>query len=73
MQLSAANLLLAAQQAARQAQHASAKPFASVPSQADGKDNDFTPLEFRQTAPASGPAPASATPPRPGTQVDIRI
>lgn len=75
MQLNGANLLIAAQQAARQAPQAqpNAKAFASA--LADHTKNDsFAPLDFKQTAAPAAPRPAApAQPARMGSQLDIRI
>jgi hypothetical protein len=74
MQLSAANLLLAAQQGARQPQPAKAPAFASELSAAQGKDEGFAPLAFKQTAePAVQPRAAQTAPSRPGSTLDIKI
>jgi hypothetical protein len=75
MQLNGANLLIAAQQAARQAPQAqpNAKAFASA--MADhAKGDSFAPLDFKQSAaPEPRPAAAPAHPARMGSQIDIRI
>jgi hypothetical protein len=76
MQLSAANLLLAAQQAIRPAPQPKAGAFTAELSGAQGKDDGFAPLDFKQTAepaPQSRPAPAQTTPSRPGAALDIRV
>ncbi len=75
MQLSAANLLLAAQQAIRPAPQPKTPAFAAELSGAQ-KDDLFAPLDFKQTAepaPQPRPAPAQAAPSRPGSALDIRI
>jgi len=73
MQLSAANLLIAAQQFAKPAPQAPSGPasFAAALSAEDG----FAPLDFKQTA---NPAPvraaqASGPAPQIGATLDIRI
>jgi hypothetical protein len=73
MQLSAANLLVAAQQIARQVQQPNAKAFSAA--LASEADDLFAPLDFKQTAGVSAPRPASSqsAPSRMGTQLDIRI
>jgi len=58
MQVSAANLLIAAQQTAARGASAKDKPV-------------FEPLPLRQTG--SAPQPSSAAPVRPGSQIDIRV
>ena len=77
MQLSAANLLIAAQQAARQAQpiQPNAKSFSAALASESSKDDLFAPLEFKNAAPASGPGPAPVrnAASRLGSQLDIRI
>jgi len=77
MQLSAASLLIAAQQAARQAQSAqpNAKAFSAALAADSSKDELFAPLAFKQTAPVpeTRPAPAQGATSRLGTQLDIRI
>jgi len=76
MQLNGANLLIAAQQAARQAPQAqpNAKAFASALAD-HAKGDSFAPLDFKQTAEPAAPRPAaaSAQPARMGSQLDIRI
>jgi hypothetical protein len=81
MNLSAANLLAAAQQAARQIQQPqpNAKAFSAALSTANGKEDLFAPLDFKQAAsPAPSPVgqqsqgnPTAAQ--RPGANLDIRI
>ena len=78
MQLSAANLLLAAQQTAKQAPQPNAPGFASTLAAQARKDDLFAPLDFKQTAPAPQPAsqprPAQAgAPARAGATLDIRV
>jgi hypothetical protein len=75
MQLSAANLLLAAQQALRpQPPQAQAGAFSAELSAAKGGDEGFSPLAFKQTsAPAPQPTQAQTAPSRPGATLDIRI
>jgi hypothetical protein len=73
MQLSAANLLLAAQQTAKQA-----PPSASALAAQSRKDDLFAPLDFRQTAQAAQPTPLPrpaqpGAPARPGATLDIRV
>lgn len=73
MQISAANLLLAAQQTARQPQPRAA---AEVPASRAEKAKEalFAPLEFKQASPAPAVAPRQQTPlQKPGTHLDIRI
>lgn len=76
MQINGANLLIAAQQAAKhapQAKQPTAKPFAEALAD-HGKGDSFAPLNFKQTAePARAPAPAQTPATRPGSQIDIRI
>jgi hypothetical protein len=75
MQINGANLLIAAQQAARQAPHVqpNAKAFASALAD-HAKSDSFAPLDFKQTAaPAPRPAAAPAQPAKLGSQLDIRI
>ena len=80
MNLSAANLLAAAQQAVRQVQQPqpNAKAFLVALSSANAKDDLFAPLDFKQTSaptpsamarPQANPAPNQ----RPGANLDIRI
>lgn len=72
MQLSAANLLLAAQQAARQPSPPRSPAFASALAAETRKQELFAPLDFKQTAPA--PAATNAQPlPRAGATLDIRV
>ncbi len=78
MQLSAANLLLAAQQTAKQTPQPNAPGFASALAAQSRKDDLFAPLDFKQTAPAPQPAaqprPAQAeAPARAGATLDIRV
>ena len=76
MQLSAANLLLAAQQTAKQAPQPNAPGFASALAAQSRKDDLFSPLDFRQTAPLPAvqqrPAQTEA-PARAGSTLDIRV
>ena len=75
MQINGANLLIAAQQAAKHAPQAkaAAKPFAEALAD-HGKGDSFAPLSFKQTAaPAAAPVQAQTPAARPGSQVDIRI
>jgi hypothetical protein len=67
MQLSAANLLIAAQQVARQAPQAQATQAKEKPA-----DGVFAPLDFKQTAAPARQEPAPA-PSRPGATLDIRV
>jgi len=72
MQISAANLLLAAQQAARQASSPPSPAFASALAAETRKEELFAPLDFKQAAPAR--AAANAGPPaRAGATLDIRV
>ena len=71
--------LIAAQQAAREAQarfHAPVAPgFSAALEQASVKTGGFSPLPLRQTAPApvaASPAPADRSA-RPGSMLDIKI
>jgi hypothetical protein len=71
--------LIAAQQAAREAQarfHAPVTPgFSAALEQASGKPGGFSPLPLRQTAStpiAAAPAPAGPAVP-PGSTLDIKI
>jgi hypothetical protein len=71
--------LIAAQQAAREAQarfHSQVAPgFSAALEQASGKTGGFSPLPLRQTAPApvaAAPAPAGPAS-RPGSMLDIKI
>ncbi len=75
MQLSAANLLIAAQQAARPAPQAGAPKFAAALAAENTKDDAFAPLAFRQTAGAAPARPATVQnpPSRPGAALDIRV
>ena len=74
MQLSAANLLLAAQQAIRPTPQPKAGAFAAEISGAQSKDEGFAPLAFKQTAePAPQARPAQTAPSRPGAALDIKI
>jgi hypothetical protein len=69
MQLSAANLLIAAQQA----KHAQPKPAATPAFSLDGEDG-FAPLAFKQKAqPAAAPQTAQAASGRLGANLDIRV
>ena len=72
MQLSPANLLLAAQQTPRQAPQPQPAAFGAALAQAKG---DFASLDFKQAAPAATPAaPKPAAPAqRPGATLDIRV
>jgi hypothetical protein len=72
MQLSAANILLAAQQTPKQASPPKPAAFGAALAQAGG---DFAPLDFKQAAPATAPvAPKAAAPAqRPGATLDIRV
>ena len=73
------NTLIAAQQAAREAQarfHTPVAPgFSAALEQTSGKTGGFSPLPLRQTAAAPiTPAPAPAGPAaRPGSMLDIKI
>ncbi|HWA88511.1 MAG TPA: hypothetical protein VG889_00640 [Rhizomicrobium sp.] len=69
MQLSAANLLLAAQQTPRQVPQP--KPAAFEAALA-AETKDFAPLDFKQTAPAAAP-PMPGPAQRPGATLDIRV
>ena len=78
MQLSAANLLVAAQQIARQVQppQPNAKAFSAALASATGKEDLFAPLDFKQTArtPATPqPSAAAGSASKPGANLDIRI
>jgi len=79
MNLSAANLLAAAQQAARQIQQPqpNAKAFSDALSSANAKDDLFAPLDFKQTVSAAPiqarPQPSQNPAQRPGANLDIRI
>ena len=77
MQLSAANLLIAAQQAAsRQAPQPKANQFAAALATEAKKEALFAPLDFKQTAEPAAPArPQAASSPatRPGAMLDIRV
>ncbi len=78
MQLSAANLLLAAQQTAKQAPQPSAPGFASALAAQRSKDDLFAPLDFKQAAQAAQPAPQprpaqAEAPARAGATLDIRV
>jgi hypothetical protein len=78
MQLSAANLLVAAQQIARQVQQPqpNAKAFTAALASETSKDDLFAPLDFKQTASTPAPSqqpPSPATSQRLGANVDIRI
>ena len=74
MQLSAANLLIAAQQVARQAPQAQATQasFASALTKEKPADGAFAPLDFKQTTAPARQEPA-AVPTRPGAMLDIRV
>ena len=73
MQLSAANVLLAAQQSARPAPQPRSNAFASALQEAK-PGGDFAPLDFRQTAAPSPAAQALSAPAaRPGSTLDIRV
>lgn len=73
MQLSAANLLIAAQQATKQAPQPPKAPAfaAALASETRNKDALFAPLDFKQAAPAQPPAAGPA--PRIGATLDIRV
>ena len=75
MQLSAANLLIAAQQAARQIPQPNAKAFSAALATESAKDDLFAPLDFKQAAPVSTPRPEPSreTAGPAGTRLDIRI
>jgi len=76
MQLSAANLLLAAQQAIRPAPQPKVPAFAAELSGAQKGGDAFAPLDFKQTTePTSQPRPALAQGAlsRPGATLDIRV
>ena len=78
MQLSAANLLLAAQQTAKQVPQPNAPGFASTLAAQTRKDDLFAPLDFRQATPTQQPAtqprPAQTeAPARAGSTLDIRV
>lgn len=78
MQLSTANLLLAAQQTAKQAPQPNGPGFASALAAQSRKDDLFAPLDFKQTAPVPSPAaqPPKAqagAPARAGSTLDIRV
>jgi hypothetical protein len=80
MNLSAANLLAAAQQAVRQVQQPqpNAKAFSAALSSASAKDDLFAPLDFKQSMPSAPPAMPQTqsglvTGQRPGANLDIRI
>ena len=77
MQLNGANLLIAAQQAARQASQvqSNAKAFCAALASASSKDDLFAPLDFKQPerAPAMRPTPAQGPTQLPGSRLDIRI
>jgi len=78
MQLSAANLLLAAQQTAKQAPQANVPGFASTLAAQGRKDELFAPLDFKQTAQAAQPTPQprpaqAEAPARAGATLDIRV
>ncbi len=75
MQISSANILIAAQQATKQAPQAkpAGNPFAEALAD-HTKANSFAPLNFKQTAaPAAAPVQAQTPAARPGSQLDIRI
>jgi hypothetical protein len=78
MQINGANLLIAAQQAAKQAPQAqpNAKAFTSALAEHSGGDS-FAPLDFKQTAAAPAPRPAASQSQSPaqklGGTLDIRI
>ncbi len=72
----AANLLIAAQQATKQAPQAQPNAKAFSAALADhAKDASFAPLDFKQTASAPMAQPTASKNPAPklGAQVDIRI
>ena len=83
MQLSAANLLIASQQATRAGTQPAAQPaqFASAMKDSGGVDS-FAPMEFKTASPAK-PQPSAAAPATPqasyngaariGSTIDIRI
>jgi hypothetical protein len=76
MQLSAANLLLAAQQTAKQAPQPNAPGFASALAAQTRKDDLFAPLDFKQTTPqpaAQPPLSQADAPARAGSTLDIRV
>lgn len=76
MQLSAANLIVAAQQIARQVQQPNAKAFSTALRSEASKDDLFAPLDFNQTASTSTARQfpvAISTASRPGANLDIRI
>jgi hypothetical protein len=75
MQLNGANLLIAAQQAARQAPQAqpNAKAFSAALASGAARDGLFAPLDFKQTAPLPRLAPTQSASPLLGTHLDIRI
>jgi hypothetical protein len=74
MQLSAANLLLAAQQTAKQTSQPNATGFASTLAAQTRKDDLFAPLDFKQAAPVPQPRLAQAgAPARAGSTLDIRV
>ena len=74
MQISSANILIAAQQAAKQAPQAkhAAKPFAEALAD-HGKGDGFAPIDFKQTAATPRPVAAQTPAVPPGSQLDIRI
>lgn len=72
MQLSAANLLLAAQQAAKPSPPQPKAPAFSAALAAETRtDALFAPLDFKQAAPAQTPAAGPAA--RIGATLDIRV
>jgi len=75
MQLNGASLLIAAQQAAKQAPQAqpNAKAFAASLAEHTKGGDSFAPLDFKQTASTPHLATAPAQPARMGSQLDIRI
>jgi hypothetical protein len=74
MQLSAASLLIAAQQSAKPQPQQAASSFASAMGEHQ-KSEDFAPIDFKQPAkPQSAAASASqSAPSRMGAAIDIRV
>jgi len=74
MQLSAASLLIAAQHSAKRQPQQASGAFASTLAEHQ-KDEDFAPIDFKQTAkPQSAAAQApQGAPVRMGAAIDIRI
>jgi hypothetical protein len=74
MQLSAANLLLAAQQSAKPQPQSAASGFAAALS-GQQKTQSFAPIDFKQPAKAAPGASQmpQATAARPGAAIDIRV